>query len=145
MNIPTLSEKPEQSQGIAPSQRFFLWLLLSQPNGQGFCYRKISDFYCPLNLYLYLGTSDSHSLALLLLRADIRSVRAFPILWQSMTSFLPETMFQEQNFYLFKGASASHDTQTAAIPRGYQFQVLWALGSNADLFLLSSSIHTPLG
>lgn len=78
MNIPTLSEKPEQSQGIAPSQRFFLWLLLSQPNGQGFRYRKISDFYCPLNLYLYLGTSDSHSLALLLLRADIRSIRAFP-------------------------------------------------------------------
>lgn len=34
--------------------------------------------YCPLNLYLCLGTTDSHSLALLLLRADIRSIRAFP-------------------------------------------------------------------
>lgn len=43
---------------------------------------------------------SSHSLVLLLLRADLGSTGAFPeFLWQSMTVFLPETRFQGQNSY----------------------------------------------
>lgn len=143
--------KPEQSQGIAPSQRFFLVAVVLTTKCPGVLFLKNVRLLLSAWFIFYLGASDSHSLTLLLFRADIRSIRASTKSpWQSMTAFLPETTFQEQNFYLFKGVSASHDTQTAArvtswLSRGNQFPVLWALGGNADLSLLPSSIHTLLG